>query len=546
MAREPRGVRGILSAKVVEKPMAKKQSFFGGAAVLAAGIIIVKLIGALFKIPLANVLGETGNGIFNQSYYIYSVFLSVSTAGLPVALSKLVSEARSLGRERQARKIFRVSFAVFFALGLASFLAMWFGNTFFAGFLENSKTALGIRALAPAVFCVGCLSAFRGYAQGCGNMTPTAVSQILEAVCKLLVGLGLALYLVRAGEAVEVAAAGAITGVTVGTILSLVYLLANYLRRREPPRTADVPDGAGAIARQLLKYAVPITLSSSMVALISTIDSKFVMMQLQDKLRYTEDAASALYGTYGAAMNLYNLPSSLMAALTASVIPYLSAALARRDAAGAKAVIGSSLRVTALLAFPMGLGLWALATPIMALLYPRYDAELGGALLAVLGVASLFVCLMLISNAILQAHGQVYVSIVTMLLGGVVKIALNYRLVAIPAVNIHGAPIGTLCCFAAVAALNLYFVRRAAAEKPNYLALFAKPLLASLLMALCARAAYTALYARVASAALCTGVSIVLAVAVYAALIVALRVVTRDDLALLPKGEKLARLLRVK
>lgn len=525
---------------------AKKQSFFGGAAILAAGIIIVKIIGALFKIPLANVLGETGNGIFNQSYYIYSVFLSVSTAGLPVALSKLVSEARSLGREQQARKIFRVSFMLFFTLGFLSFLAMWFGNVFFAGFLENSKTALSIRALAPAVFCVGCLSAFRGYAQGCGNMTPTAVSQIIEALCKLLVGLGLAIYLARTGKGTDVSAAGAITGVTVGTILSLVYMFVNYLRHRVPARTTDHPDGAGRILRQLLRYAIPITLSSSMVALISTIDSKFVMMQLQQRLHFTEDAASGLYGTYGAAMNLYNLPSSLMVALTASVIPYLSAALVRKDAVGAKAVVNSSYRVTALLAFPMGLGLWALSTPIMGLLYPRYDAELGGSLLAVLGISALFVCLMLVSNSILQAHGRVHVSIVTMLIGGVIKIALNYRLVAIPEINIHGAPIGTLCCFATVAILNMAIVYRVSSDKPNYLTLFTKPLFASLLMAISARGAYALLYARLASRLVCVGISIVLAVVVYAALVVALRIITKDDLALLPKGQKLAKLLRVR
>lgn len=529
---------------------AKKQSFFGGAAILAAGIIIVKIIGALFKIPLANVLEKEGNGIFNQSYYIYSVFLSVSTAGLPVALSKMVSEARSLGRERQAQQIFRVSFRLFFTLGALSFIAMWWGNAFFADFLENSKTALSIRALAPAVFCVGCLSAFRGYAQGCGNMTPTAVSQIIEAICKLFVGLGLAIYLLRIGKGVDVAAAGAITGVTIGTILSLVYMVVNYFRHRKAPRTNDTPSGTGAILRQLLKYAIPITLSSSMVALISTIDSKFVMMQLQERLHYTEADASGLYGTYGAAMNLYNLPASLMVALTASVIPFLSAALARKDRAGAKAVVNSSFRVTALLAFPMGLGLWALSEPIMGLLYPKYDSALGGALLAVLGIASLFVCVMLISNSVLQAHGQVYVSIVTMLIGGVIKIALNYQLVAIPHINIHGAPIGTLTCFATVAVLNLFFVSRTVEDPPNYFALFVKPLAASLVMAFCARGAYILLSAHLGAGGfarlLGVGVSMALAVVIYAVLVVALRIITKEDLALLPKGEKLGRLLHIK
>ena len=213
-------------------------------------------------------------------------------------------------------------------------------------------------------------------------------------------------------------------------------------------------------------------------------------------------------------------------------------------------MVNSSFRVTALLAFPMGMGLWALSEPIMGLLYPKYDAALGGALLATLGVASLFVCVMLIANSVLQAHGQVYVSIVTMLIGGVIKIALNYQLVAIPHVNIHGAPIGTLACFAAVAVLNLFFVSRTVEDRPNYLALFAKPLAASLVMAVCARGAYALLAARLGAGGfarlLGVGVSMALAVAVYAVLVVALRIVTREDLALLPKGEKLGRLLHIR
>ena len=171
----------------------KKQSFLGGAAVLAFGIVAVKIIGAVFKIPLRNILGEGGSADFSNAYNIYATLLTISTAGLPVALSKLVSESYALGRTRQAHRTFRVSLSVFLVLGVASFALMWWGSDLLAGFLNNPRAAYGIRALAPAVVCVGCLSAFRGYAQGRQYMMPTAVSQIIEALCKLVLGLALSM-----------------------------------------------------------------------------------------------------------------------------------------------------------------------------------------------------------------------------------------------------------------------------------------------------------------------------------------------------------------
>ena len=164
----------------------KPNTFFGGAAILAVGILVVKLIGMFYKIPLLNIIGEQGNADFNNAYNIYSVLLTISTAGLPVAVSKLVSEADALGRRNQVRRTFRLALALFLILGVLSFLVMFFGSEQLAGLMNDSMAAPGIRALAPAVICVGCLSAFRGYAQGHGSMTPTAVSQIIEALCKLL------------------------------------------------------------------------------------------------------------------------------------------------------------------------------------------------------------------------------------------------------------------------------------------------------------------------------------------------------------------------
>ena len=540
----------------------KQNSFFGGAAILAAGILIVKLIGMFYKIPLINIIGEAGAADFNNAYNIYAVLLTVSTAGLPVAVSKLVSEANALDRRNQVRRTFRLALVLFLALGLVSFLVMFFRADALAGMMNDSKAAAGIRALAPAVVCVGCLAALRGYSQGHSNMAPTSVSQIIEALCKLVVGLGLAFWLVKQGKDPDVAAAGAITGVTVGTVVALAYMVLDFLlsRGREDTRGTDRPDSAGSILANILKIAVPITLSSSMVGIVTVIDSSLVQGQLQSALDLTEQASRTLYGNYSGALNIYNLPTSLMAAITASVIPAVSAALARRDRRGAARITGSALRITALLSFPMGVGLFVLGTPIIRLLFPKLNVAVAGPLLSTLGIATPFVCMVLVCNSVLQAHGFINLPVIVMVLGGIVKIVNNYNLVG--AIGIAGAPVGNILCFGLALVLDLVVITRVIPNRPRLLPIFAKPAVASAVMGGAAWAVYGLLsrilsseqvdqagqtvraVSRMGNAA---GILLAIAVAgvVYLVLVIALRAISRDDLALMPKGDKLARLLRL-
>lgn len=540
----------------------KQNSFFGGAAILAAGILIVKLIGMFYKIPLINIIGEAGAADFNNAYNIYAVLLTVSTAGLPVAVSKLVSEANALDRRNQVRRTFRLALVLFLALGLVSFLVMFFRADALAGMMNDSKAAAGIRALAPAVVCVGCLAALRGYSQGHSNMAPTSVSQIIEALCKLVVGLGLAFWLVKQGKDPDVAAAGAITGVTVGTVVALAYMVLDFLlsRGREDTRGTDRPDSAGSILVNILKIAVPITLSSSMVGIVTVIDSSLVQGQLQSALDLTEQASRTLYGNYSGALNIYNLPTSLMAAITASVIPAVSAALARRDRRRAARITGSALRITALLSFPMGVGLFVLGTPIIRLLFPKLNVAVAGPLLSTLGIATPFVCMVLVCNSVLQAHGFINLPVIVMVLGGIVKIVNNYNLVG--AIGIAGAPVGNILCFGLALVLDLVVITRVIPNRPRLLPIFAKPAVASAVMGGAAWAVYGLLsrilsseqvdqagqtvraVSRMGNAA---GIFLAIAVAgvVYLVLVIALRAISRDDLALMPKGDKLARLLRL-
>lgn len=528
----------------------KKSTFFGGAAILMVGVIIVKIIGAVYKIPLMNILGEVGYGHFSAAYTVFNVLLTIATAGLPVALSQAIAQASTLGRRNQARKTFRVALMAFLIMGLAGFAVMFFGAEPIALALKDSGAVLAIRALAPCVFFVCGMAAFRGYYQGHGNMTPTSVSQIIEAALKLIIGLGLTAYVVglpfpTEAQRLETGAAAGILGVTVGSGVAFVLLVGWFLRSgRWVESGADTPGSARSVLSQLVRVAVPITVGASASSIVSLIDTGLVLERLQVGLGMTEEVAVGLYGTYQGCMTLYNLPAAFMVPFTAAVIPAISAACTRQDHAGAGKVAESALRISALLALPMAVGLSVLAHPIIALLYPKLDVAVAGPMMAVLGIASFFVCISLVGSSILQAYGHVVAPVAATFLGALVKLVVNYVLVGIPSVNIFGAPIGTLCCFAVVAVADMLLIRRLIPQPPRFVKVFAKPLAASLLMGGAAWAA-CGLVSRIAGAKLGCLCGIAAGGLVYLVLVVVLKVFSKDDLSLMPKGEKIAKILRI-
>lgn len=534
----------------------KKQSFLGGAAVLGVAVVLVKIIGALYKIPLNNILGDEGVTHFYAAYKIYAFLLSLSTAGLPVALSKMVAESRALGKYNQSRKFLRVSLTLFFVVGAAGTAVMFFCTEELAALMHNSLAYWPIKALSFSVVCVCVMSGFRGYTQGCGNMVPSAISQVLEAAFKLAVGLTLAWYLVDAGAGLDLGAAGAILGVTVSTVVALAYMVFNHFRhRRETPAGQDTPAGGGVLLRRLLAIGIPITIGASGMSLISLIDQSLIMGRLQSVLGLSEQAAATLNGQYEFSMTLFNLPGSFIPPITMSLIPAVSAALAMRENGKVGRLVDTSLRLTSLLAMPAGVGLSVLAGPILILLYPaQRDAAVAAAYhLRLLGLASVFVCVVLLTNAILQAYGHSSIPIATMFTGGVVKVAANYILVGNPDINIKGAPIGTLLCYVVIAALNLYFIRKYSPARLPLLRLFAKPALASALMggaawSVCgflSRALTGRLSAYLVNAVSALG-GIAVGVVVYAVLVVALRILRAEDVKNIKKGDTIIRILHLK
>ena len=542
----------------------RRQNYMHGAAILTVGVIIMKLLGFIYKIPLGNILGDEGYSMFMGAYNIYFIFFTLATAGLPVALSRLVAEADANGRAKQEEKLFRVARLTFFAMGLVFFLIMFlFPDWLAEKYLENPDASLSIRAMAPAILMVCVVSAYRGYCQGNGNMLPTTVDEVLEVLFKVISGLVLAKLILDAGLGKPLGSAGAILGVSIGSFVSLLYMVvykrrnygalsASYTGGRSP---ADVPgddelvDSAWLIVKRIVAIGTPIALGACIMAILNSVDSKLCMNRLQSAAGFSYYNANVLYGVYGKAQTLFNLPAAFITPLTISIVPAISAAIAKGDGERGARISEDSMRISAVLSLPMGIGLAVLAYPIMNVLYPNSNAA-GSGLLGVMGVASVFVCIVLMENAVLQASGMERLPMYSMITGGLVKIGVNWFLVAEPGINIYGAPIGTLASYLVMCVMNFVFIRRALKRTPRLGATFARPLLCSAVMGACAWAVY-GLCERFIGAGdrlhmlLCMAAAIAAAVAVYLISVVSTRAVTREDMALIPGGAKLAGLLRM-
>ena len=543
----------------------KGQNYMHGAAILTVGVVIMKILGFIYKIPLGNILGDEGFSMFTSAYNIYYVFFTLATAGLPVALSRLVAEADANGRVRQEEKTFRVALATFFVIGVVFALILWcFPNWLADNYLENPDAAPSIRAMAPSILLVCLVSAYRGYCQGNGNMLPTTVDEVLEVLFKVISGLILASVIMNMGLGKPAASAGAIFGVSIGSVVSLLYMVV-YKRRNYDTLAApytggraynDIPDdddevdSAMTIVRRILTIGVPIAFGACIMALLNSVDSKLCMNRLQSAAGFSYYEAKVLYGVYGKAMTLFNLPAAFITPLTISIVPAISGAYARGHRGEAMKTAEDSLRISAAIALPMGVGLAVMSRPIMNLLYPNSNAA-GPGLLSIMGIASFFVCLVLMENAVLQASGKEKLTKITLISGGVIKIVVNWFLVAQRGINIYGAPIGTLVSYFIMAAMDFVFMCVTLKETPRMLRVFAGPVGASLLMGASAWAVYglagrglgTGSYFAMAA---CAGLAILAAVIVYVVSVIAMRVITKEDMSLIPGGEKVAKILHMR
>ncbi len=534
----------------------QKQNFLHGAAILTLGVIIMKVLGAIYKIPLSNILGDAGYGYFNAAYSIYFVMLTISSAGLPVALSRIISERG--GDENQAlrSKIFRVSLISFTVIGIVLASLAWiFPDTLARVLLTKPESARSIEALAPSILLVCILSAFRGYIQGHSDMKPTTLSQIIEVLAKVVVGLVLAKILLDKTGDVALAAAGAMFGVSAGSLASLIYIIFAYFRRKksEPKTLNDKCDLKSIeIVKLLFKIGIPITLGSCVMSIISLLDTKLINSQLLSS-GLSKELSDVLYGSYSVMTSLYNLPAAFITPLTISLVPAISEAISLNEHSKAGNIAESSIRIAAVVFLPMCFGLIVMSKPIVAVLYEN-TYRTGPVILSLLGTASIFICYALILNSILLANGNERVPMYAMLTGGVAKLLLNYRLVGDVRINIYGAPIGTIACYGIMCVISGLYLKKIMGEHLKFSSVILKPLLCSLIMSFSAFSSYTLIFkilqTQLGSSRITMAISllfsILLAAAVYLASVVLTKSISLADLKLIPKGEKIANLLKIR
>ena len=575
----------------------KKQNVLNGAMVLVVATALVKIIGAIYKIPLTDIIGTLGRGYFSSAYNIYTTVYGISMAGLPVAVSALVSRNAALGKYRDVRQVLTTTFPLFAVIGVVGTAALMILAKPYAASVKAPFAVYSIIAIAPSIFFCCIMSTFRGYYEGLSNMYPTAISQVIESAGKLIFGLSLSYIALKyttsqyekngsvfgvsdSAMIPAVAAAAAITGVTVGTVIGALYtFLRHRLKKDGITRTMLVNSAHPVTVKQtvtdLLRIAIPAAISSLVLNITNFIDSWMIQNRLSAVVanhfgeissiygEYINAAGIArenihtfLYGAYDTTLDLKNLIPTIVMTLGVSAIPVVSSAMAKKDKPLVHSTVNTVFRVSALIAFPAGAGFLALAEPILSLLYNggenQYGIPIAAPVLALYGVMMIILTLSSPLTNIMQAIGRADVPAKALAVGCVFKIGVNYILIGIPSINIKGAVFGTALFYLICIVYNYIVLKKETGLHLDIGSIFVKPLICA---ALCGAAAFLSnkllcsvltfgdMTGRLNGHSLACLISIGVAGVVYLAAVLLSKTIKKDDVLMLPKGEKIAEIL---
>lgn len=552
----------------------KQQSFQYGAIILLCSTILVKIIGAIFKMPLSELIGTLGFGYFDSAYQLFTPIYTLAMAGLPIAISRIVAEYMQQARYKDVRKALKVTKRIFLVTGLSGFAIMLLLIYPFVHFTDaTGKTIYSLFAIAPSLLICCIMSAYRGYYEGLRNMYPTAASDVIEALGKLILGLSFAYVILKATGEVAYAAAGAMLGIVVGGIASATFLTLRYKLKgdgitEEELANSPEPQESKKIAKTIIMIAIPVVLASLANTMSSLVDVSMVKWQLTnmmgefaDDIRNMYSASIAdynsglkqganllsndelptfLYGVRGQAFTLYNLVPTITSVLGVSALPVLTSCFSKGkgDKAVIKKSIESTIKFTALISMPAGLGFAFLGSSIMGLLYSSVAAvEIGGTMLRIYGLTAVFAGLAIPMISMLQAIGKEKISLRNVAIGAALKVIVNFIFVGIPTINIKGAAIGTLVQYLFIFVANLLSLVKCTGVKPNLWKTVLKPFIA----ALCCGLSTTVLNLS-SIGKLGTVVEIGVAAVVYLAVLIILNTFEPDDVISLPKGEKILKI----
>lgn len=593
--------------------MAKKQSVLDGAVILMAGVIAVKIIGVLFKMPLSNMIGSVGRGYFSSAYEIITPILAVAMTGLPVAISRMVAESVALGNCREARAIFKVSkkaFSIVGIIGTVILLAAAVPYAKLTGKGDCFNVLLPVISVSPLVFVCCIVSAYRGYYEGMQNMTPVALSEIIEAFGKLCIGLALAKAVsvignsqyknsgIVFGKAVEgpeelagiiapVSAAAAMVGVTAGSVVCLIFIIIYHkingdgitrgMLINSPKQSASTE-----IFKKMAAIAVPMVISTLIMNVTNIIDTTTIQARLLSALNKDYNAVYLLHraaidnavslgrlsisdipktvrylwGAYGTALDFKTLVPTITIQLGVSALPALAAGWVAENKYEIRSTIETVIRVSMLISLPAGFGMACLAQPILNILYGRGassdSVSIIAPMLIVYGVVTPLIAVSTPTTNMLQAIGRTDIPMKSVSVAAICKIICNYVLVGNPKINIYGAVAGTVIFYLIIVVCNMYSLLKISAVKIRIKSVLLKPLFCALL---CSVTAYLT-YAVIVSISkpdisksifnMSTLASLAAASAgavVYFISLLILGGITKSDIDILPKGEKISKKL---
>jgi stage V sporulation protein B len=541
-------------------------TFVQQAAILALAGIVSRILGFVLRIPLTNVLGDEGIGIYGDGHLIFNFFIVISM-GLPLAISKLTRERMAVGRRDEAHRIFKTALLCSFLLGFGGSMILWFGASYFADLIKNPRSYYTLLALSPAVTIVAVMAVFRGYFQGAGTMAATALSQFVEQVFNLIFSIVLMFAFMDIvlpeenrffGDILALGAAGGHVGTLIGAAAGLLVIALLYVvvrptilrsvqsarekakfsssRKRREVKSFD-------IVKALVITTIPFILATAVYSLSNFIDSAIVKNRLMHS-GMEESEAVAMFGIYtGKYVTITTFPIAVSMALAVALIPSLAGSRSKSEAGVAGAAgavqdkIGMALKVSMIVSFPAAIGIGVLAGPILHMLFP--NAPDGAGLLFFGAPAVIFVAVTHVAAGALQGTGYIIIPVIAAVAGVLLKIPLNYILCAIPAINVYGAIISTTVCYLLAGGINLWWTMKLTGARIR-VSIFLRPLFAGVGMGLTAYAAYHVVYVFAPSNFFATVTAIFVGFVSYIYYMVLLNGFNRRDLGLFPGGARLA------
>lgn len=518
-----------------------------GATILALAGIVSKIFGAIFRIPLTNMIGAEGQSYYSAAYPVYQLLYTVATAGFPVAISRMVSERTARGDYINAHKSFKLALKVSAVLGLIAFAIMFAGAGAIARFYRNPGAEASMRAVSFALLLTPFLASIRGYFQGRQEMRPTAVSEVVEQMARVAAGLTLAYAFYK--TSLEKAAAGATFGASAGVLVALILMLFIYRRdrgRRKQLVSESVlrEESDRDRLRELLIFVVPITIGSSIMPIMFNIDAAIVMRRLlATGWEFTE--AKRLYGLMGGYTDpIVGLPFVFVDAVCVSMMPAVTTAFTLKRKADLDDNIKAGLKTLMIITYPCTIGLIVLAKPILTMLYFRKtdEALMAVPILQILSVTIVLLAIMRAFSTGLQGIGKMMLPVWNLFLGAVVKTVVSYILVGIPSLNVNGAAIGSITAYLTAGILNYLALRKYAGVSLDVKSIFITPLYAALIMGAGAMASYKMAFMITSSNAVSTMLAILIAVVVYFVTVFLTGAITKEEIMMIPKGDLIYRL----